>query len=210
MADEQRQQAPPATRGIASVALSKFWPGSPANWFCNVEAQFAVRGVTDPVDKYYLVMAALTEPLMDLLDGLVPDEPDETSYATIKRALVAMHKLTAYQQVDRLMAMEPLGGRKPSELLAAMKKLRPASDDAFFAWAFLQRLPREIRVLLARDDHTDMRAVTEKADDLVAVHQPKHHDAAIVAAVAAPAAEGATGDEEDTVAAATSAAWPGN
>jgi hypothetical protein len=120
MADEQRQQAPPAARGIASVALSKFWPGSPANWFRNVEAQFAVRGVTDPVDKYYLVMAALTEPQMDLLDGLVPDEPDETSYATIKRALVATHKLTAYQQVDRLMAMEPLGGRKPSELLAAM------------------------------------------------------------------------------------------
>jgi hypothetical protein len=146
-------------------------------------------------------LARIAGQVTDLLDVLVPDEPDKMSYATIKRALVATHKLTAYQQVDRLMAMEPLGGCKPSELLAAMQKLRSASDDAFFAWAFSQRLPREIRVLLARDDHTDMRAVAKKVGDLLAVHQPKHHDAATVAAVAAPAA---TGDEEDTVAAATS------
>jgi hypothetical protein len=112
---EQQQLPPPATAtcGIVSVALSKFWSGSPANWFQNVEAQFAVLGVTDPVNKYYLVMAALSEAQMDLLDGIVPDEPDENSYNNIKRALVATHALTPYQQVDRLMAMEPLGGRKP-------------------------------------------------------------------------------------------------
>jgi hypothetical protein len=59
-----------------------------------VEAQFAVRGVTDPVDKYYLVMAALSEAQMDLLDGVVPDEPDKNSYNTIKQTLVATHALT--------------------------------------------------------------------------------------------------------------------
>jgi hypothetical protein len=124
------------------------------------------------------------------------------AYNTIKRALVATHALTPYQQVDRLMAMEPLGGRKPSELLAAMQKLRPAADDVFFAWAFLQRLPCEIRVLLARDDHADMCAVAEKAEDLVAIHQPKHHDVTAVAAATTAAQELPDGEEEDTVAAA--------
>jgi hypothetical protein len=102
------------------------------------------------------------------------------------------------------MAMEPLGGKKPSKLLAAMQKLRPAADDAFFAWAFLQRLPREIRVLLALDDHADMRAVAEKADDLVAIHQPKHHDVTVVAAAATTTQELPDGEEEDTVAATSS------
>jgi hypothetical protein len=128
----EQQQLPPAAAAalsIALVALSKFWQGSPDNWFRNVEAQFAVRGVTDPIDKYYLVMAALSEAQMDLFDGVVPDKPDKNSY-NIKPALVATHALTPYQQVDRLMAMEPLGGRKPSELLAAMQKLRPAANDA--------------------------------------------------------------------------------
>jgi hypothetical protein len=57
-----------------------------------------------------------------------------------------------------------------------MQKLRPAQDEAFFAWAFIQRLPREVRVLLAQDDTSDMRKIAEKADALVALHQPQHHD----------------------------------
>jgi hypothetical protein len=47
---------------------------------------------------------------------------------------VATNTLTPYQMVDKLMAMEPLGGRKATELLTAMQKLRPPTDDQLFAW----------------------------------------------------------------------------
>jgi hypothetical protein len=60
----------------------------------------------------------------------------------VKAALVASHSLTPYQKVDKLMAMKPLSGRKLSEMLAAMQKLRPPKD--FFTHAFLERLAREI------------------------------------------------------------------
>jgi hypothetical protein len=56
--------------------------------------------------------------------------------------------MSDYQKLNKLMAMEPLGGRKPTELLAALQKMRPPRYKAFFAWAFIQRLPR---VLLAQD-----------------------------------------------------------
>jgi hypothetical protein len=46
-------------------------------------------------------------------------------YEIVKNALVASHSLTPYQKVDKLMAMEPLGGRKPSKMLDSMQKLRP-------------------------------------------------------------------------------------
>jgi hypothetical protein len=95
----------------------------------------------------------------------VDEEPNQQSYERIKAALVATNTLTPYQMVDRLMAMEPLGARKATELLTAMLKLRPPRDDQFFAWAFLQRLPQEVRVLLAHEDHTDMRKL---ADGLLA------------------------------------------
>jgi hypothetical protein len=49
-----------------------------------------------------------------------------------------------YQMIDRLMAMEPLGGRKTTELLTVMQKLRPPRDDQFFTWALLQQLPHEV------------------------------------------------------------------
>jgi hypothetical protein len=197
------QPAQAAARGIASVKLSPFWAASPANWFLQAEAQFAVRDVMNPLDRYYLVMAALGEPQIDLVSSVLPPAPDKTSYELIKNALVASHSLTPYQKVDRLMSMEPLGGRKPSEMLATMQKLRPPKDEHFFTFAFLQRLPREMRMLLAQDDQSDIQNLAQKADAYMALHQPQHHD---VAAVAPATGDTPPADEEAIVAAANKAA----
>jgi hypothetical protein len=100
----------------------------------------------------------------------------------LKEALMQAHQLSDYQRVELLSKVEPLGSRKPSDLLAAMIELCPRQhlDSPFFLYFFLQRLPREIRVLLAEEDPRDVRRIAEKADRLVALHVP-HHDA--VAAV---------------------------
>jgi hypothetical protein len=201
MADEN----PPAAAGrsnVTAVRLPPFWQASPANWFLQAEAQFAIREVTQPLDKYYFVMSALSETQVDMVSSVLRAEPDQESYSQLKAALVASHTMSDYQKVDKLMAMEPLGGRKPTELLAAMQKLRPLRDEAFFAWAFIQRLPREVRVLLVQDDTSDMRKLAEKAEALVALHQPQHHDVTAVAAVGQALENNPTADEE-TVAAAT-------
>jgi hypothetical protein len=65
------QQVQGAARGIASVKLSPFWAASPANWFLQAEAQFAVRDNMNPIDRHYLVMAALTEPQIDLVSNIL-------------------------------------------------------------------------------------------------------------------------------------------
>jgi hypothetical protein len=148
---------------MTAVKLPPFWHRSPASWFRTVEAVFVIKNINDNVERYYQVVAALTEELADMGGSVVDEEPTQESYAKLKVALVATNTLSPYQMVDRLMAMEPLGGRKATELLTAMQKLRPPRDNQFFAWAFLQRLPREVRVLLAHDDHSDMRKLAEKA-----------------------------------------------
>jgi hypothetical protein len=89
--------------------------------------------------------------------------------------LLATHSLSNYQLAEQLFSMELLNGRKPTELLAAMNKLRPADDAHLFAFLFLQRLPREVRVLLADQDVSNMQAIGEKADDLMAYHRPQSH-----------------------------------
>ena len=73
--------------------------------------------------------------------------------------------------------MEPLGGRKPSELLADMWELYPANqhENIFFAMLFLQRLPRDIRVMLTHEDHGDLRRLAGKAEQLVAFGGCTHH-----------------------------------
>jgi hypothetical protein len=66
---------PPASAaagGTAATAadrhLSKlpaFWSASPTAWFRVIEGQFALHGVTDPIERYYLVINALSETNMD-------------------------------------------------------------------------------------------------------------------------------------------------
>ena len=55
--------------------------------------------------------------------------------------------------------MEPLSSRNSSELLTDTLELCPPTqqNNVFFVVLFLQRLPREIRVLLTHEDHTDLR-----------------------------------------------------
>jgi hypothetical protein len=92
------------------------------------------------------------------------------------------------------MQLEPLNGRKPSDMLVDMEKLKPADDKQYFAYMFLQRLLREVRVLLSKEPIDNMRQLAEKADAHMALHQPQSHD------VAAPVAAAAPECEEDSVA----------
>jgi hypothetical protein len=164
---ETDQQQQNSTCGIATVNLPPFWKNSPASWFLAADAQFAMRNVMNPV--YYLVVAALSEHQVDRVKNIVEADPNETSFQRIRDALVSSNTLTPFQQVDRIVTMDQLNGRKPSELLTEMEKFRPAEDHHFFAYHFLQRMPREVRILLARDDCKDMRALAEKADSLMAL-----------------------------------------
>jgi hypothetical protein len=63
-------------------------------------------------------------------------------------------------------------------MLAEMLEYCPAGESttAVFAFLYLQRLPREIRVLLSEDDPANMRAIAEKVDRLIAMHMPQSLD----------------------------------
>jgi hypothetical protein len=62
--------------------------------------------------------------------------------------------------------MEPLAGRKPSKLLAAMMEIcrREPYASPFIFYFLFQRLPREICVLLSEESPADIRKVAEKAE----------------------------------------------
>ena len=91
--------------------------------------------------------------------------------------------------------MGSLGDRKPSQLLAEMLELCPREEHGskLFAVLFLQRMLREIRVLLAHDDHSNLRVLAVKADQLLAFHKLQLRES--------PVASAACEEEADTVAA---------
>jgi hypothetical protein len=68
--------------------------------------------------------------------------------------------------------MPLLGARKQSDLMVAMLEVCPRGEEKteIFACLFLQRLPREIRVLLSEVDHKDPKALASQADRLWGLH----------------------------------------
>ena len=168
---EPPQYDPPPPPGrFVNMKLPAFWSDAPVAWFAAVEAQFQLRQVTSQSERFCHLTAALDKASLKKVVHIVTAPDPLRPYTVLKEALLTSHHMTDFQRVELLHAMEPLGGRKPSELLADMLELCPPTqhNNVFFAVLFLQRLPREIRVLLTHEDHTDLRRLAAHADCLVA------------------------------------------
>jgi hypothetical protein len=152
----------------ADIKLPEFWPQAPVLWFSRAECIFTLRHVEDEVTKYCAVVACLPHDVLrqvaDLLDIAALTEP----YKQLKDRLLSANELTPIQRAERVMQMADLGGQKPSQLLAAMLEWCPRGEERspFFIASFLRRLPNELRILLAHEDFSDLKAVSQKADAL--------------------------------------------
>jgi hypothetical protein len=62
--------------------------------------------------------------------------------------------------------------RKPSEMMEATSEVCPRDQEKknYFACLFLQTLLWEIRILLARADHKDLKNLGQQAEELWALH----------------------------------------
>ena len=145
--------------------LPDFWANSPAAWFSIAESHFRLRGVITQIDRFSLVLAVLPEASARRIQHLLA-VPGDNCYDDLRAALIAAHQLTSYQKAELLFSSEPLGDRRPSELLSELMELvRPGEERIhLFALLFLRRLPAPVRLLLTEDDHEDVRALAEKAD----------------------------------------------
>jgi hypothetical protein len=107
-----------------------------------------------------------------LVADIVEVPPEIEPYTNLKGRLMVSHLMTGYRRAEKLFAMPALGSRKPLDLMAAMLEVCPRGEEKteLFAFLFLQRLPRELRVLLAKVDKKDPKALAEQADKLWGMH----------------------------------------
>jgi hypothetical protein len=155
-----------------SVRLPPFWPHAPQLWFSQAECLFTVHNVSDQFHRYCLVVASLQHDSLRRVADIAEAPLAGVAYDTIKQRLLTSHQMTGFQRAERLFAMPALGARKPSELMAEMLEICPRSEEKteLFACLFLQWLPREIHVLLARVDHKDPKELAEQADHFWGLH----------------------------------------
>jgi hypothetical protein len=63
-----------------------------------------------------VLSAEMVSQVIDLMDTL----PEVSQHEFFKTQLLDIHQLSDYEKFDMLTKMEPMGGRKPSQLLQAM------------------------------------------------------------------------------------------
>jgi hypothetical protein len=129
------------------IKLPPFWTTRPRAWFTFVESRFHLRCIKDDQSRFDNVHSALpSEMISQVIDIVTP----AGLYEHFKNQLLEVHQLSDYEKFDVLMKMEPIGGRKPSQLLHAMLEFCPVGIEKHlsFHYLYVQRLPQALRTQL--------------------------------------------------------------
>ena len=102
---------------------------------------------------------------------LILTPPDANPYDTLKQHLTHQTAASEQRRLQRLITTEELGDRKATQLLRRMQQLledkASAVDSSFLRGLFLQRLPTNVRVVLASaPESTTLEDLAQLADEV--------------------------------------------
>lgn len=167
------------TVAAVSIKLPPFWPTDPEVWFAQVEAQFTTRGVTAQKTRFDYVISSLSPEFAIEVRDLLLKPPAENPYNTLKAELIKRTAASEQRKLQQLISGEELGDRKPTQLLRRMQQLlgdklgTSADANTFLRELFLQRLPPNVRMVLASTDTSmSLNKLADMADKVMEVATP--------------------------------------
>lgn len=162
--------------GAINIKIPPFWPADPQIWFAQVEAQFSTRGITSQRTKFDHIVASLSPEFAQEVRDLILSPPTTTPYDILRTQLISRTEAPEQRRLQQLFHAEELGDRKPTQLLRRMEQLmgdKATIDNSFFRELFLQRLPTNVRMILASTDSGKTLAdLAQLADKVMEVAAP--------------------------------------
>ena len=151
-----------------SVKVPAFWPDSAEAWFVQVEAQFALKGVTTSLTKFYYCVSSFNQETANQVLDLIKSPPSSKPYEALKKRLLRLFALDDFQRYEAISSLPLSGDMKPSKLMSSMLALLPVGHEPcfFLQGAFLKRLPADVHAHLLRDDFSDLISLALKADKI--------------------------------------------
>ena len=176
MTDDAHHDEPLRVSAV-QLKLPPFWPADPQVWFAQIEAQFATRGITAQKTKFDYVVASLAPEFATEVRDLILQPPEATPYDRLKEQLIKRTAASEQRRLQQLFNAEELGDRKPTQLLRRMQQLlgdkATNTDAAFMRELFLQRLPSNVRMVLASTPDTgNIEDLAQLADKVMEVAVP--------------------------------------
>ena len=164
----------PSHVAALSVKLPPFWPSDPQLWFAQVEAQFSTRGITTESTKFGYVVSSLDHRFAHEVRDLLITPPETQPYTNLKRQLIERLTASAHQRVRQLLHDEQLGDRKPTQFLRHLQQLQGDAniDQSILSELFLQRLPANVRMVLAASSGISLEEQAKLADRILDLGAP--------------------------------------
>ena len=168
-----------------AMKIPPYWTSDLQIWFVQVESQFAARGITAQRTMYHHVVGSLSPEIATEIRDLLLKPPEDRPYDVLKQKLIERTAASEQRRLQQLFTAEDLGDRKPTQLLRRMQQLLgekvTTTDDSFIKELFMQRLPTNVRmVLAAASDKTPLEELAALADKIMEVAIPS------IATVATP------------------------
>ena len=168
---EDRVKASEAKVSAVSVKLPPFWPNKATLWFAHAEAQFHLRSITVDKTKFAHVLTMLDSTTAEYAMDIIQAPPNEDAYGALKSRLTGAYAVSDDEKAERLLTMDGLGDKTPSQCLSNMLLQVPDGQEPGFLFRrlFLRQLPSEVRTQLAQSSKTgtkaeDLRGLALEAD----------------------------------------------
>ncbi|KAH6925785.1 hypothetical protein HPB50_009879 [Hyalomma asiaticum] len=150
------------------IRLPPFWTADPQLWFLQVESQFTARRITAELTKYHHVVASLPPAIASEIRDLLVAPPAENAYTTLKQLLTSRLTSSEPQRLQQLLQLL----RHMRQLLHTADATTTDADSRLLRELFLQRLPVNVRMILASAADKRLSELVELADSVLAVAPP--------------------------------------
>lgn len=147
------------------MKLPPFWPEEPSLWFAQVEAQFALTGITVDATKFHTVVGQLDHRYMLEARDIIEHPPATDKYPKLKAELIRRLSDSREKRIQQILTHEELGDRKPSQFLRHLQTLAgPNVPESFMATLWSSRLPTNIQTVIASQPDLPLQSVADLAD----------------------------------------------
>ena len=162
-----------ASPPIPNITLPTFWETDVDLWFAAVDQIFASNGIWDEQRKFSVALNSLDLKSIRKVQHVVRN-PGMFPYTNLKTTLAKTYRLCENDRLDKLFHNTELNDRKPSELLLEMRYLLDAfntsdsQSQAVLRKIFLDKLPVQVRTILAGSFDTNLDFIALRADEIMA------------------------------------------
>ena len=161
-------QSPPI-----NLKLPSFWEDDIELWLAAVDHQFLLSNISTEQKRFSAILSALDYQVIRKVQNIIRN-PGNQPYQTLKQALIKLYKISDDNRLDRLLHQTELGDRKPTELLSELHSLLGESCnvgpdlDKLLRKLFFDRLPPQVRLILAGSPQPTLDLMAQRADDIMA------------------------------------------